>query len=99
MMQARINAIKRVSGIIRHISVDTNGLPHAIYVTTANIIDPTGALGMFSTYKGNLMSVINLLADGRYAGKPFATGIKNSLNKTIEVSKRNELCTSTVIPK
>ena len=30
---------KRVSGIKRHIGVDTNGLPHAIHVTTANVTD------------------------------------------------------------
>ena len=27
---------KLVSGIKRHIGVDTNGLPHALYITTAN---------------------------------------------------------------
>ena len=30
---------KRVSGIKRHIGVNTNGLPHAIHVTTANVTD------------------------------------------------------------
>ncbi|MBG9496336.1 transposase, partial [Bacillus thuringiensis] len=33
------DAGKKVSGIKRHIAVDTNGLIHAIEVTTANITD------------------------------------------------------------
>ena len=28
---------KKVSGIKRHIAVETQGLPHAIHVTTANV--------------------------------------------------------------
>ena len=42
------DAGKKVSGIKRHIAVDTNGLPHAIGVTTANVIDREGALEIFS---------------------------------------------------
>jgi IS5 family transposase len=37
---------KKVSGIKRHIAVDTNGLPHAIAVTTANVTDRNGAIEM-----------------------------------------------------
>ena len=33
---------KKVSGIKRHIAVDTQGLPHAIHVTTANVTDRLG---------------------------------------------------------
>ena len=35
---------KKVSGIKRHIVVDSNGLPHAIVVTTAEITDRASAL-------------------------------------------------------
>ncbi|MCD0248223.1 transposase, partial [Xanthomonas campestris pv. campestris] len=35
---------KKVSGIKRHIAVDTQGLPHAIAVTTAEVTDRKGAL-------------------------------------------------------
>ena len=38
------DAGKKVSGIKRHIAVDTNGLPHAIGITTANVTDREGAL-------------------------------------------------------
>ena len=40
------DAGKKVSGIKRHIAVDTNGLIHAIQVTTANITDREGAIQM-----------------------------------------------------
>ncbi len=32
------DAGKKISGIKRHIAVDTQGLPHAIYVTTAEVV-------------------------------------------------------------
>ncbi len=35
---------KLVSGIKRHVGVDTNGLPHALEVTTADVTDRNGAL-------------------------------------------------------
>ena len=38
------DAGKKVSGIKRHIGVDTQGLPHAIAVTTAEVTDRKGAL-------------------------------------------------------
>ena len=38
------DAGKKVSGIKRHIAVDTNGLPHGIHITAANITDRAGAL-------------------------------------------------------
>jgi hypothetical protein len=41
------DAGKTISGIKRHITVDTQGLPYAIHITTANITDRSGALEMF----------------------------------------------------
>ena len=41
------DAGKKVAGIKRHIVVDTQGLPHAIAITTANISDRAGALLAF----------------------------------------------------
>ena len=47
---------KRVSGIKRHIGVDTNGLPHMIHVTTTNVTDRAGTLeGLALYYKSNLL--------------------------------------------
>ena len=90
---------KLVSGIKRHIGVDTNGLPHMIHVTTANITDRAGALEGFALYKSNLINVVSVLVDGGYTGEPFATGVKDILGATVEVAKRSELHTFAVIPK
>ena len=45
------DAGKKVSGIKRHIAVDTQGLPHAIHITTANVTDRAGALAMFDRHR------------------------------------------------
>lgn len=42
---------KKVSGIKRHLAVDTQGLPHAIHVTTANRNDREGAIEMVTYSK------------------------------------------------
>lgn len=93
------DAGKKVSGIKRHIDVDTLGLPHAILVTTANVTDRTGAITMAEQYKDSLMSVVNFLVDGGYSGEKFATSIQELLDATVQVAKRNELHTFEVIPQ
>ena len=90
---------KKVSGIKRHIVVDTNGLPHAIVVTTANVTDRDGALEAFSLHTDRLSDVQKILVDGGYTGKPFADETKKILNADVEVAKRHELHTFAVIPK
>ena len=93
------DAGKKVSGIKRHIAVDTQGLPHAIHVTTANITDRAGALETFALHKKHLEKIKNILADGGYTGEAFAEAIKELLGCTVEIAKRNELHTFKVIPK
>lgn len=93
------DAGKKVSGIKRHIAVDTQGLPHAIAVTTANVTDRDGAVTMAKQSKEDLSEVKNLLVDGGYSGEKFATKIDNILQATVEVVKRNELHTFVVLPK
>ena len=90
---------KLVSGIKRHIAVDTNGLPHAIHVTTANVTDRSGGLEAFAIHKDALYKVTNVLADGCYTGEPFAAGVKDMLGAAVEIAKRNELHKFSVIPK
>ena len=43
------DAGKKVSGFKRHITVDSNGLPHAVYVTTADVTDRNGAIDIQNT--------------------------------------------------
>lgn len=42
---------KLITGIKRHIGVDTNGLPHMIHVATANVTGRAGALEGFAADK------------------------------------------------
>ena len=93
------DAGKKVSGIKRHIAVDTQGLPHAIAVTTANVTDRKGAIAAFVRQPDNLSEVEGVLADGGYTGKPFAEAVKILLGARVEIAKRNELHKFKVIPK
>ena len=93
------DAGKKVSGIKRHIAVDTQGLPHAICITTANVTDRNGALVAFEANKDALSEVKNVLADGGYSGETFAAAVKEAIGASVEVVKRNELHTFKVLPK
>jgi transposase len=90
---------KKVSGIKRHIAVDTNGLPHAIGVTTADVTDRKGALEAFTLHKKSLSKVINVLADSGYVGQPFADGVHDMLGASVQIAKRNEMHKFVVIPQ
>ena len=80
-------------------AVDTQGLPHAIHVTTADVTDRAEALAMFGQCQANLNRVKNVMVDGGYSGEPFAAGVQNLLGASVEVVKRNELHTFVVLPK
>ena len=77
------DAGKKVSGIKRHIAVDTQGLPHGIHVTTADVTDRAGALAMFDRRRDGLSQVQNVLVDGGYTGKPFATAVQGLLGEAL----------------
>jgi len=93
------DAGKKVSGIKRHIAVDTQGLPHVMHITTANITDRAGALEAFSLHQAILSEVKNVLADGGYTGDKFANSVQKVLGCTVEIAKRSELHTFKIIPK
>jgi transposase len=86
------------SGIKRHIIVDTQGLPHAILVTTANITDRKGAIEMIALNLDVLSDVKKFLVDGGYSGSPFANAVAALCNAAVEVVKRDELHKFVVIP-
>ncbi len=69
--QKGYDAGKKVSGIKRHIAVDTQGLPHAVHVTTANVTDRAGALAMFDQHRDGLSLVQNVLL-----GSPLPLGCR-----------------------
>ncbi len=95
------DAGKKVSGIKRHIAVDTLGLPHAIAVTTAEVTDRKGALKALQRCKLALSRVQALLCDSGYVGKPFVQGVQDILGAhvTVQIAKRSELHTFKVMPK
>lgn len=90
---------KLVSGIKRHIGVDTNGLPPMLLVTTAHVTDRAGALEALALYGDALAEVKTVLVDGGYTGAPFAESVHELLGATVEVVKRSELHPFVVIPK
>ena len=90
---------KKISGIKRHLAVDSQGLPQILSVTTANISDKAGAKELLEARKSDFQKVENVLVDGGYNGQPFADFVKKTLSAKVEVAKRNELHTFAVIPK
>lgn len=93
------DAGKKVSGIKRHIAVDTNGLPHATCITSAKETDRNGALAMIEKSLASLAFVERVLADGGYTGEPFKRAVKDLIHAEVEVVKRNELRAFKVLPQ
>jgi transposase len=95
------DAGKKVSGIKRHIAVGTQGLPHAVTVSTAEVTDRQGALQALREGQSGLGRVQSILGDGGYTGEPFAQGVREILGEsvTVQIAKRDELHTFKVMPK
>jgi len=93
------DAGKKVSGIKRHIAVDTQGFPHAMAVTTANVTDRDGALLALKHAKRDLRRVKDILVDGGYSGENFAISVDDLIGANVQVVKRSTLNSFEVIPK
>ena len=93
------DACKKVSGITRHIVVDTMGLPHARAVTPADVPDRTGAIAMIPLHLDTLSRVQKFLVDGGYSGEGFANAVKELCVAEVEVVKRNEPHKFVVLPQ
>jgi cell division protein FtsX len=78
---------KKITGIKRSVAVDTNGLPYAFAVSTANTTDRKSALKMLETSKSELTQVSAVLCDGGYTGKPFQEGIRKILNADVQIAR------------
>ena len=98
-MEKGYDAGKKVSGIKRHIAVDTQGLPHALAVTTADVTDRKGCLVALERDRDNLGAVQKILADGGYTGQAFASSVQELMGAEVEIAKRNELHRFAVLPK
>jgi transposase len=93
------DAGKKISGIKRHIAVDSQGLPHAVHITTANVTDRAGAVAMVTQWSSNLVRVEKVLVDAGYTGERFAAAIQDTIGAVVEVVKRSELHCFKVMPK
>ena len=90
---------KKISGIKLHIGVDTNGLPHSWFITTANVADRDGAVEMLEIHVSDLSRVKKVLCDGSYTGEDFAIAVECIIGAEVEIAKRSELHKFAVIPK
>ena len=97
--QKGYDAGKQVSGIKRHLFVDTQGLPHAIGITTAEVNDRNGAIELLKSSKDEFSHVKKILTDGGYSGVNFAQEVRKIIPATVEVAKRSELHQFVVMPK
>ena len=81
--------------------VDTQGFPHAVAVTTAEVTDRKGALQAMRRCTASLGKVQSVLADAGYVGEPFALGVRKILGEaaTVQIAKRSELHKFAVILK
>jgi transposase len=95
------DAGKKVSGIKRHVAVDSQGLPHAVAVTTAEVTDRKGALQALTRCKPSLARVRSVLCDSGYVGEPFAQRVREIVGEhaTVQIAKRSELRGFQVMPK
>jgi transposase len=93
------DAGKKVSGLKRHIAVDTQGRPHAITVTSADANIRNAAFLMFLLNAEGLSEVRNVLVDGAYSGARLEDMTAQILGAAVEVVKRNERHKFAVIPR
>ena len=94
------DAGKKVKGRKRHILVDTIGLLLMVMVLPANIQDRDGARQLLASFfpQSPRRRVKHIWADGGYAGT-LIQWAKTLWRCTVEVVKRNELHTFTVLPR
>jgi putative transposase len=88
---------KKITGIKRHIVVDTLGLLLAVVVHSAGIQERDGAKLVLATMKDRFARLLHLWADGAYGGQLVAW-VKDTFGWVLEIVKRNELHTFVVLP-
>ena len=76
-----------------------SGLPHAMFVTTANVTDRDGAISMIGYAASDLSKCLKVLLDGGYTGEKFAGSVKGLIGADVEAVKRNGLHKFVVLPK
>ncbi|MCM1504413.1 MAG: transposase [Muribaculum sp.] len=86
--QKGIDGNKRIKGIKRHIAVDSEGLPLAVAITTANVHDSKAAYPLIADLSAQYESLEIIKADNGYKGKLTET-IKEVLSIDVQCIKSN----------
>ena len=79
--------------------MDTGGLPHALFASTAGMGERDGARHLIGRAHPHLSEVLKLVVDGGYTGEQFAEDVKWLIGAAVEVAKRSELHTFKAISK
>ena len=66
------------------------GLPHAIYISTANVTDRNGALEAFALKTATLTAVSNVIVDSAYSFDKFCQSSTKILNVINLLCYRND---------
>jgi len=77
---------KKIKGRKRQILVDVLGLLICVYVTSANVGDRSGGLGLIEKIKGELPRMELIWADGSYTGS-FIDKVQKLYSWSVEVTK------------
>lgn len=90
---------KKINGRKRHIAVDTEGFLLAAVVTAANIGDRYGAKLLIVALLNTCTHLTLIWADAGYNGKAFAAWVHAVARITVQVVKRSQAHTFTVLPR
>jgi putative transposase len=82
------DAHKNLKGRKRHPLVDTLGLPHSAYVTSADVQDRVGARCLLAGQKALLPRLKRIWADGAYTGEKLARWCKEKGRWELEIVER-----------
>jgi transposase len=93
------DAGKRALGIKHHIAVDTQGFPHAVVVTIADVTDRNSALLVLGCCAAELQQVQHILADDGYQGQPFAIALEQLLGARMQIARRKRTSYLAAMPQ
>ena len=74
-------------------------MPHAAYVSTADMTDRKGAILAIGYSREHLSKCETIMGDSSYTGDNFAIMMKKLIGAKVEIIKRNELHKFVVLPK
>jgi len=82
------DAAKKIKGRKRHLIVDTEGLPLALRIQTANVQDSHGAVPLLVGLRERFPGLAHVFADRAYRGPKLLAAISQAGDWTIEIITR-----------